>query len=587
MEGELTRPALKELAGRRIYDRGVRYAEERRVHSLQATGTMIRGQVVGSEIYETWLDLEGSFGYGCSCPYEGLCKHVVALAITWWDGQGAEEEAEAAGHGADLSEVAPLAPHLEAVGAAELRQLVLEMAVTVPGAWPAVVKFLLKRRVAALGLDPANAELEAQVVRDTLRGIVSGELRPPTWVDSDMQVWNDYWDYAEADLPEPEPYRAAEQLVDVLIGSVEAQEAPASFPFRLLALTGCACELAASGLEAYGHKGLSQLNRVVARLGAWLSAPDCPAEAAGAALLQLLETYLCSGQRLAERLKPAMVAVADSPVLRAWFLAVLEEQARHPREPARSRLRGLAGEVCTRAGQLQAALSAFEQADCSANLILDVAQKALETKDWPLVVQAAGLACARAKGWERGGVRRAAADYLRAAGEVQGAEELLLEAFAESPKLETAFTVLKRAVREEDRVRLAEAMLARLAGQSQPALRIHLLLLAKRYREAMGELERMDEFDPQLHATVAVGISRDDLDSAIVLWSRAVEALIGQKQRSAYAEAALMLIQMRRAMIRGGRELWWWKYYGDLQARYAGYKVLREELEAAGLNRDE
>lgn len=77
MAAALTRVELEQLAGRRIYERGERYAAERRVHSLRVSGATAQGQVVGSEIYETWLHLDGSFGYGCSCPYEGLCKHVV------------------------------------------------------------------------------------------------------------------------------------------------------------------------------------------------------------------------------------------------------------------------------------------------------------------------------------------------------------------------------------------------------------------------------------------------------------------------------------------------------------------------------
>lgn len=76
---------LEEWAGATIFKRGKGY--QRRVHDLAVTeeGHLV-AEVVGSENYFTrvWM-ADGGPGHECSCPYDGPCKHAVAVILTYLD----------------------------------------------------------------------------------------------------------------------------------------------------------------------------------------------------------------------------------------------------------------------------------------------------------------------------------------------------------------------------------------------------------------------------------------------------------------------------------------------------------------------
>lgn len=76
---------LEEWAGATIFKRGKSY--RRRVHDLAVTeeGHLV-ADVVGSENYVTrvWMT-DGEPGHECSCPYDGPCKHAVAVILTYLD----------------------------------------------------------------------------------------------------------------------------------------------------------------------------------------------------------------------------------------------------------------------------------------------------------------------------------------------------------------------------------------------------------------------------------------------------------------------------------------------------------------------
>jgi hypothetical protein len=78
-----TEADLRELAGPRSFERGLRYAG--RVADLDITGTQVTATVSGTDEYEVIL-VPGAAGlqWGCSCPFgqEGFfCKHCVAVGL--------------------------------------------------------------------------------------------------------------------------------------------------------------------------------------------------------------------------------------------------------------------------------------------------------------------------------------------------------------------------------------------------------------------------------------------------------------------------------------------------------------------------
>ncbi len=76
---------LEQWAGATIFKRGKGY--RRRVHDLAVTeeGHLV-AEVVGSENYATrvWMT-HGEPDHECSCPYDGPCKHAVAVILAYLD----------------------------------------------------------------------------------------------------------------------------------------------------------------------------------------------------------------------------------------------------------------------------------------------------------------------------------------------------------------------------------------------------------------------------------------------------------------------------------------------------------------------
>lgn len=77
---------LNRYFGSKIIQRGHRYYGEDRVMYMVKHGSWLYGVVTGSYDYYTKVDLERK-EMSCNCPYEGNCKHAVALILTYNNGE--------------------------------------------------------------------------------------------------------------------------------------------------------------------------------------------------------------------------------------------------------------------------------------------------------------------------------------------------------------------------------------------------------------------------------------------------------------------------------------------------------------------
>lgn len=79
----LTWDELQEWAGGVIVPRGQRYQRSGQVHGLARTSSGgLVAWVLGSHRYATRVEMEdGELVAVCTCPYEGVCKHAVAVVI--------------------------------------------------------------------------------------------------------------------------------------------------------------------------------------------------------------------------------------------------------------------------------------------------------------------------------------------------------------------------------------------------------------------------------------------------------------------------------------------------------------------------
>ena len=83
----LTRRCLRQMAGGRSFDRGLKYWAANRVAALDERQGTITAAVRGSRRYNVTLRAEdGGLAYDCTCPLGGdgvFCKHCVAAGLAW------------------------------------------------------------------------------------------------------------------------------------------------------------------------------------------------------------------------------------------------------------------------------------------------------------------------------------------------------------------------------------------------------------------------------------------------------------------------------------------------------------------------
>ena len=92
----LTKDLILRLAGDRYYQRGVNYFRQGRVTELEEVAEGVEAIVEGTEEYVVKLTAtSGGLEHDCNCPLgldDAFCKHCVAVALQWLDGQTAGEE---------------------------------------------------------------------------------------------------------------------------------------------------------------------------------------------------------------------------------------------------------------------------------------------------------------------------------------------------------------------------------------------------------------------------------------------------------------------------------------------------------------
>lgn len=117
--------ALRDLAGQKVFARGVAYHEDGQVEIVTLDSVRVVTRVIGSEIYRCQLVGAGNnFSGECSCrAFEdwGVCKHLVATALTA-NGLGPEALEQAVNRFAKIRE------HLRARGVEKLVEMIVGLA---------------------------------------------------------------------------------------------------------------------------------------------------------------------------------------------------------------------------------------------------------------------------------------------------------------------------------------------------------------------------------------------------------------------------------------------------------------------------
>jgi len=116
---------LHELAGEKVFARGIEYHEEERVEIVSIDRSRVQARVVGSEVYRSELKGAGkNFSGACSCRAFtdwGFCKHLVATALAANDlSPEATEQA--------TSRLSKIRDHLRSKGIEPLIEMIVKLA---------------------------------------------------------------------------------------------------------------------------------------------------------------------------------------------------------------------------------------------------------------------------------------------------------------------------------------------------------------------------------------------------------------------------------------------------------------------------
>lgn len=187
----LTLNDLWALADRRVLHRGEESFKDGAVRRLRVHGDAVEAEVWGSEHYRTRLDLTPPFASACTCPYEGVCKHVVALGLAYLHRQRTPDRGEAPS----------LYDRLQQIDPQSLLELAIAVADEVPEATAYMERWLLREGLQETALHPVDT---GQRLAE-LRSYVEEQLDPDRLAELDAESrrdWTDEGQEAQEDLDE-------------------------------------------------------------------------------------------------------------------------------------------------------------------------------------------------------------------------------------------------------------------------------------------------------------------------------------------------------------------------------------------------
>lgn len=539
---------LRDLAGAKVYHRGVAYHAEGRVTLVAVKPARVVGHVVGSEVYRAELRRRaGEIEAVCDCPAfddRGFCKHLVAVALA------------AAETGAG-DRPAALRAHLVDRGAEALADLVLEVLSRDPE---------LRRKLEG---DLADANDDDEALADGIRG----DIAAATDVDDVV----DYWGAAtvaeaiDAIRQRLEGLAAknrltlasalASELVDGLARVVDAADDSEgeihAVGSRVIALHAKLCTLTHADPIVLAEQVLDRA--LAGTTDLFTDAVEDYAEALG-------ETGLAEIRRLAEdawaRLPPPRRDAVDGR--RSTLRYLLDSFARaHGDVDAR---------IALRIAELRRPGAYVEIAD----LCLDAGREA-EALHW----LEEGLWCFEDKPDER--IEEKAAALMARAGRTAEAEALRWRSFERMPTYHGYLRVRDRPDSAAVKQRALDLLRARAARARGPwnadaLVLFDVLMLERRFDEAWDCVSRFQIGGPRL-ATLADASADSHSAEAVAAYEQLAEECIRIGGAPSY-DTAVRYVVRRGQVARDPADQA--RYVAALSARHKAKRTLIPKLTAHG-----
>lgn len=245
LKSMLSTAQLKEYGWNRSFERGEEYYRKGAVCSLIQHENRISAEVQGKRRYKANIHLSGSsLKYDCTCPAGGFCKHLIAAALAWNNGEAdtlndLDGDTPVSGRKKPASGTKKgklnLRGHLLSMSKEELADIILEQAVD--------DKTLRERlRLSATVSNPGGMDLSA------FRKRIDTALEPP----DDFEYEGHYWD--EEDFLGDEYARQLNPILDALRtmlknGDAAAVLTLAKYALEELNIKCLAMEYESSGID--------------------------------------------------------------------------------------------------------------------------------------------------------------------------------------------------------------------------------------------------------------------------------------------------------------------------------------------------
>lgn len=572
----ITEDAVRELATAQSFERGVDYYEGGAIFDTVRQGKTLRACCYGSS-YEPYqvsatVDLRGLVNLYCTCPYDwgGICKHLVALALTWI-------------HEPDSFRV--LVPVEEVLADYTREQLILliqEMLQREPGL----------RRLLELPMQPdSGASLDVEAFRRQIEHVLKHASLNPDRIANELEAI-----FTTADrFREAEDWEGAGALYHLVLARIVPiyeglydEEGAVAIQLQRCAGGLGECldvgspdpELRRAWLEALleaelkdlemGGRGLAypagdvvieqatdkDWNWIEVRVREEIAAlPAAHSDWHREALGGFLISWLQMQQRESE--VDALVFELGTPRQQA-FLLVQRGDYERAIEMAQTHFSHLPGLVHNFA-------DALVQAGASARAVAYVSSL-IETRSRKSYLT-----------W--------LAEHAEAQGNLRTALDWWQELFRASPDLSTYQSLQRVAESLDVWNQLHSQLLQSLEGQEQWSLLLQIALEEGDVARALELLPRLGGkwYSGRYDLQVAEAAERDYPQEALKIYLQRVEGLIGARGRDNYRTAAELLIRVRELYHSHDASRTWQDYIADLRDRHGRLPALQDELNKAGL----
>ena len=588
----LTEGRIRQWAGDKFFRRGLDYYRNHAILHPCRQGTTLKAQCLGSRPrpYHLRLSLsaDGIATADCSCPVGHGCKHLVALLLTWVHepGQFQEEETPDA--------------LLERYDKPALISLIKQMLDQAPGLEDLLHFHALGQRPLHQAIEPEVIQCWAERILDRSRyndweeEPATGEVQGGLNLGNDFAARGDWHNAAIVYAVFAKTFLADETL---FYGEEIDTLEPATDGVTGLGL--CLANTQDPGDRAYILRALFDLYSWDIKMGGLGVGDEIPG---------ILEKQATAEEKaeMAQWIRKTMAARTRSGHCRVWeireyggLLLILE--AANLDDEAYLRLCRESGrfedllERLLVLGRVEEARSLVATGPFQQKLLY-AADRFLAHGQEPVILDliraraaASGQGAYSYKKW----LKNYALDRQRPEEALTLAEEM----FWTIPRLSAYQDMQALAEPLQRWEALREATLQQLAQKPRfQELRIKLLLAEDRIADAlqalaacalesgleMGHSLKGDE--APLRLRVAQAAEPEFPEQAVDLYLRAVEALIGQRGRKNYAEAAKYLVRVRKLYPRIGKDPELFRaQVRTLRAEHRRLRALKEELARVGL----